>query len=192
MLIQLITQKPQMLWAIVANTPLWVWGLLAALLALGLSQARSRTVGLRRVTVMPLAMTGFSLWGTVTAFGNSPQFGSVLLVWAAAAAITLALIAPTALPAGTRYDAVHRIFTMRGSWIPLALIVGIFLTKYVVGVELAIQPSLARDSGYTLVVAALYGAFSGIFTGRTARLWQLALRPASSRSSTGAPSGETA
>ena len=192
MLFQLIAQQPQMLGSIVSHTPVWVWGLLTALLALGLSQVRSRTVGLRRVTFMPLAMTGFSLWGMVAAFGNSPQFGSVLLVWAAAATVTVTLIAPTALPAGTLYDAACRIFTMRGSWIPLALIAGIFLTKYVVGVDLAMQPSLAQDSQYTLVVAALYGAFSGIFMGRAARLWRLALRPASSRSSTSAPSGETA
>ena len=33
-------------------------------------------------------------------------------------------------------------------------------------------------------LAALYGAFSGTFAGRAARLWRLALRPAASRSST--------
>lgn len=64
MLIQLITQQPQMLEPIVRNTPPWVWGLLAALLALGLSQLRSRNVSLTRITLLPLAMTGLSLWAS--------------------------------------------------------------------------------------------------------------------------------
>ncbi len=65
---------------------------------------------------------------------------------------------------------------MPGSWVPLALIVGIFLVKYVVGVEVAMQPSLAHDSSYSLTYGAIYGLFSGIFTGRTIRLARLALR----------------
>ena len=192
MLFQLIARQPQMLGSIVSHTPVWVWGLLAALLALGFSQLRARTVGLRRVTVMPATMTAYSLWSTVSVFGNSQHFASVLLAWVAAAAVTLAACASLTAPAGTRYDAASRRFAMPGSWVPLALIAGIFLTKYVVGVDLAMQPSLAQDSQYPLVVAALYGAFSGIFMGRAARLWRLAVRPASSRSSTSAPSGETA
>ena len=40
------------------------------------------------------------------------------------------------------------------------------------------QPSLAHDSQYTLVVGTLYGVFSGLFSGRAMRLWRLAARPA--------------
>ena len=52
------------------------------------------------------------------------------------------------------------------------------LTKYGVGVELAMQPRLVTDSGFVLPVAAAYGVFNGLFTGRAARLWRLALQPA--------------
>jgi hypothetical protein len=60
----------------------------------------------------------------------------------------------------------------------MLLIVGVFLVKYVVGVEFAVAPRLMRDTQYALGVAAIYGAFTGIFLGRAARLWRLALRPA--------------
>ena len=179
MLIQMLINQPQMLLPIVQRTPLWVWGLLAALTWLGLSQARNRTASLTRVAFMPVAMTALSVWGTVSAFGNSPQFGSVLLAWLAAAALSLAATAPMAAPAGARYDARARLFSLPGSWVPMALILGIFLIKYVVGVDLAMQPGFARDARYALVTAALYGLFSGIFAGRAARLWRLARRPAS-------------
>jgi hypothetical protein len=179
MLIQILAHQPQMLGTIVSRTPVWVWGLLAALLTLGLSQAIGRPMSLRRLTLTPAGMTAFSAWGTVNAFGGSPQFAQVMLVWAGAAAAMFALVAPLSPPAGTRYHPATRSFDVPGSWIPLALILGIFLVKYVVGVELAMQPALARDTQYTLVAGALYGGFSGIFIGRAARLWRLALRPAS-------------
>jgi hypothetical protein len=179
MLIQTLVHQPQMIGPILTHTPVWVWGLLAALLSLGLSQVAARTAGLRRVTVMPIAMTVFSLWGTVTAFGNSSQFGAVLAVWFLAAVAMLAVLAPMAPAAGTSYDAARRSFHLPGSWVPLALIAGIFLVKYGVGVELAMQPTLAGDRQYALVAGTIYGAFSGIFIGRTARLWRMALRPAS-------------
>ena len=178
MLIQMLVNQPQMLGPVLKNTPLWVWGLLTALTYLGLSQAKARTAGLVRVTFMPVVMTALSLWGTISAFGSSPMFGYVMLAWMFAWAVTLAVIAPMAHARGTTYDATTRTYSMPGSWVPMLLILGIFLTKYVVGVELAMAPNLARDGQYTLVVGTLYGLFSGIFTGRAARLWRLALRPA--------------
>lgn len=184
MLIQLLVNQPQMLGPVVRNTPPWVWGLLATLLALGLSQLRSRSVSRTRMALMPVAMTGFSLWGTVSAFGSSPLIAYVLLAWAAGAVLMLGLIAPQAPLAGTHYDAAARSFRVPGSWVPLALILGIFLTKYIVGVDLVMQPALARDGQYTLVIGGLYGLFSGAFAGRAARLWRLALRPGSSSATT--------
>jgi len=161
---------------ILANTPLWVWGLLVALLALGYSQARDRSASLVRITVMPVAMTTLSIWGTVSAFGSSPMFGYTMLAWMFAAALFFSVVTPTAAPRGTSYDPATRTFAMPGSWVPMLLILGIFMTKYVVGVGLAMDPGLARNGQYTLVVGTLYGLFSGVFAGRAARLWVLARR----------------
>ncbi len=157
MLIQLIAQHPSAIGTVLKNTPVWVWGLFGTLLALGLSQVRTRSVSAIRMTLMPLAMTGFSLWGTGSAFGKSPLFPWVLAVWLAGAALTLALVGSRAAPAGTGYNPASRSFTVPGSLVPLGLILGIFLTKYVVGVDLAMQPTLAGDGQYTLVVGGLYG-----------------------------------
>lgn len=162
-----------MLNQILVNTPRWVWVLLLALLWLGLSQAVSRTASLRRITLLPLAMTGLSLYGTVTAFGADPQ---VLLVWLCAASLIVTLVLRQTLPDATRYDTATQRFTLPGSWVPLLLILGIFITKYVVGVATAMQPALARDANFSLGFGALYGAFSGVFLARAVRLWRLALR----------------
>ncbi|MCG2594047.1 hypothetical protein LZ009_14800 [Ramlibacter sp. XY19] len=174
MLIQLITSHPEALATIVARTPAYVWGLLAALMALGISQLRDRQASMLRVSLMPLGMTVFSVWGTLAAFGNSPVLGQALAVWSAVAAALFALMFRR--PVQARYDAATRTYSLPGSVIPLALIAGIFLVKYFVGVELAMAPQLIRDPQYALTVAGLYGAFTGIFIGRAARLWRLAFR----------------
>jgi hypothetical protein len=174
MLIQMLIHQPQVLPIVLKNTPVWVWGLLAALTALGLSQVRARTASLARVAVLPVVMTGLSLWGTVSAFGHSPQLGPVLLAWAATAFATLAAVAPFAAPRGARFDAASRSFALPGRWVPLLLVLGVFLTKYVVGVDLAMQPGLVNDDRYVLIVGTLYGVFSGVFLGRAAQLWRLA------------------
>ena len=80
------------------------------------------------------------------------------------------------LPASTRYDVAKRRFHIAGSAIPLAQMMGIFCTKYIVAVALAMHPELARQLDFHLPVAMLYGAFSGSFVALAVRLWKLAIR----------------
>jgi hypothetical protein len=178
MLLQLLVNQPQAIGRILSSTPTWVWGLLAALVALGMSQARDRQMSLLRVALMPVAMGVFALWGIVSSFGAAGQLATVLGAWLVAAVTVGALVGMSRTPAGTRYDAAARRFAQPGSWVPLALILGIFLTKYAVGVELALAPRQAHDIGFAVAIAALYGVFNGLFTGRALRLLRLAFRPA--------------
>jgi hypothetical protein len=182
MLLTLATEHPQALLTVVARTPTWVWVLLAALVALGASQCFARSAGLRRVLTMPIAMAGFSAWGLASAFGGAAQIAGILAGWllAASAVAATALWLRAAPPAGTRFDAADQRFELPGSAWPLALILGIFLVKYAVGVELALQPQLAHDSRFGLEIALLYGVFNGLFAARSLRLWRLAqgTRPA--------------
>ena len=130
-------------------------------------------MSLTRVTLMPLAMTGLAVYGVASAFGDSPM---ALLGWAAAALAVLALLLQRPLPAATRYDAASRSFQVAGSAVPLALMMGIFFTKYVVGVALAMHPELRHQAAFAIGLPVVYGAFSGSFIGRALRLWKLAIR----------------
>lgn len=178
MLLQLITQHPEAIVQILRSTPSWVWGLLAGLLALGASQLRDRTAGLVRVSLLPLGMTLFSVSGTASALGATPHRAMAIGAWLIAAALAFALLARGRGDAAAQYDPARRLFLLPGSVVPLLLIVGIFLVKYVVGVDLAMAPQLVQEAPYVLTVAALYGTFTGIFVGRASRLWRLWLRRA--------------
>ncbi|AMM23391.1 DUF6622 family protein [Variovorax sp. PAMC 28711] len=162
-----------MLLQILTHTPHWVFGLFVFLVWLGAKQMMAGTVGLGRVTVMPIVMTGLSVYGVISVFGDSP---AALACWAAAAVVVAALVLQRTLPASTRYDATTRQFHVAGSAVPLVLMMGIFFTKYVVGVMLAMHPETRHDATIAAVVPTLYGVFSGVFAGRAIRLWKLALR----------------
>jgi hypothetical protein len=166
-------RRNAMLLQIILHTPKWVFAVFVLLLWLGCRQLLAGRVSLAKVTVMPIAMTGFSLAGVVSAFGDSP---GALLGWAVAAAALALVVLQQPLAATTRYDRAARIFHVAGSAVPLVLMMGIFFTKYAVGVSLAMHPELRQQASFAVAVPMLYGAFSGIFSGRAVRLWKLAIR----------------
>jgi len=177
MLLHILIHEPQQLATIASKTPHWVWGLLAGLLTLGASQLKTRRVARARVAVMPLVMTPFSFFGMVSGFQASGQLGIAIALWTAACAgcMSLMLWQTTCAPAGARYNADTGTFDLPGSAVPLALIIGIFLTKYIAGIELAIQTHLVHNPLFVWSLATLYGTFSGAFLARGWRLWRLAL-----------------
>ena len=158
---------------VLSGTPTWVWALLAGLIALGVSQARDRSASLGRIALMPVAMTAFSIYGTVSTFSHSLMLSSVLMTWGVLAAIVFSIVGKG--QAAGAYDPATRMFQLPGSWVPMALILGIFATKYVANVALAMHPELVNDGTFSLTQAALYGVFTGLFTGRAARLVRMAL-----------------
>jgi hypothetical protein len=162
-----------MLIQILQHTPTWVFFLFAALLWLGLSQTLTRTVRLRRIALQAFGLTAFSLYSTVSAFQGFPP---ALLVWLAGAGAMFALVMSRPVPRGTRYDDWQQRFTLPGSMLPLALIMGLFFIKYAVGAVTSLQPALAVDPVFALSCSAVYGAFSGVFAARAARLWRWALQ----------------
>lgn len=164
-----------MLMQIITRTPPWVLALFLGLLAMGLAQMRERTASLTRITILPVVMFILAASGVVSAFGDSGAGMLALLVFATGALLAGLWIASRKSSDGSRYDAGLRQFTLPGSAWPLALIMGIFLTKYAVGASLGMHPELARHTAFALGVSSLYGVFSGVFAARAVRLWRLAL-----------------
>jgi uncharacterized protein DUF6622 len=156
---------------IVAHTPTWVFVLFAALLALGLSQTRTRPANLRLVVLRPLPLVALSGWSAISAAAAQPL---AIVLWAASLAVLAAALRGGTPAAGTRFDPATRTFTLPGSWVPLLLILGIFSVKYVAGAAVALHPNLATQAAFALPMATLSGVFSGILAGRIVRLVRLA------------------
>ncbi len=162
-----------MLIQIVLHTPGWVWGLFAALVALGLSQARDRELSTLRITLLPLAMIALSLSGVLTAFGHFPP---ALGGWAAGVGVALTFARSLVAVRGARWLPASQAVFVPGSWLPLALIVALFIVKYAAGATLALHPALAVDATFAGTCSVAYGLFSGLFLARGLGLRAVAAR----------------
>ncbi len=159
-----------MFFIIISRTPVWVWGLLVALLALGLTQTRTRQVSVTRATVLPLVMAGLSLLGVLSTFGaQALPMGTWLT------ALLGSALAAKALGAwrGVTWSAATARFEVPGSWLPMLIILSIFVVKFYVGVSVAMQPELRANQQFSLIVCGVYGVFSGLFLARAINFWTL-------------------
>ena len=159
-----------MLLQIIQGTPTGVWVLFAGLVALGLQQARERTIGSVRAAVLPAAFVVLSLAGVVSAFGGSAL---ALTAWATGIGAAIGTGARLLPRLRATWQAAGDTLRVSGSWLPLALIVSLFLLKYAAGVSLALHPGLAADRSFVFACGLAYGAFSGLFTARGLQLLQV-------------------
>ncbi|MDZ7862232.1 DUF6622 family protein [Acidovorax sp.] len=155
----------------IASTPVWVWPLFLVLLAFGLRQTLRQRATIRRVSIVPVVLTGLSMYGTLSAWNSDAQ---AIVSWLLALVVSATWVGRRPLPRGTQFDLAQQTFSLPGSWVPLALMMGIFFTKYALGAMGALNPTLLNSLPVMLVASALYGLCSGIFLGRAARLWRLA------------------
>jgi uncharacterized membrane protein len=154
---------------ILSRTPVWVWGLLLGLIALGLMQARTRELTYKRVLIIPIVMLVLSLLGAVSTAGGS--FATVGLWLMGYASVAFALSRPT-LP-NSSYNPSTQRFIVTGSYWPLMVMLAIFVTKFAIGIATAMGAAWMRSAAFPVAIALLYGGFSGFFAGRALRLLKL-------------------
>jgi hypothetical protein len=157
-----------MLIHIVSHTPIHVWAILAFLVYRGMVSSRDREVELRKLCIIPVVMLVLSLQDIAAKFGLA---GIALAAWIAGVALALApvlLFGADRIAAGSAPGTVR----VRGSWMPLALMMAVFFTKYAASVMLAVFPQAHQNTLAAGAVCVLFGLFNGVFLGRLARdLW---------------------
>ena len=161
---------------ILQHTPVWVWGIFAALLYLGYFQSRPHTMARRRVAILPSIFIGLSIFGIWSVFGAAP---AAVAGWGAGFAVALSLNRRLRLPRVVHYDAADARFSLPGSFGPLALMMAIFATRYVVTVVLIMSPATAGSVPFALAVSLVYGLLSGAFFARSLRILGAAHAPKS-------------
>lgn len=152
-----------MLIEILKHTPLWVYLLFGLLLASGLAQSKERRLGRVRVSTLPFAMAGLSFYGLFAGFGLA---WGALACWTISAAASCVAGLRFASPDAATWVAEAREFRVPGSWLPLALMMAIFFTKFAVAVVVARQLPFVTESTFVAGVSLCYGVFSGLFLAR--------------------------
>lgn len=152
--------------AIVANTPVWVWPLLAGLLLLGALQLADRTLSWRRLIGLPLGL-GFLSLSTIFTIALPVEQG--IGIWLAALLVGSGigwLIAPR-----VGYDPNTKLLAVPGSVVPLLIIIAIFAGRYYFGYLFGRYPELRLDQATLMASVALGGFCAGLMAGRLAGMW---------------------
>lgn len=152
-----------MLQQIISHTPTYVWLIFAVLVYRGLAASRNRSVSMRAVFILPLAMLALGVHGIAVGFGLATPAAAA---WLAGLAIGAGLAWRLGGKAGVRVDRAAGMVLLRGSWLPLVLMLAIFAAKYALAVLLAMQPGLRGDLAFALPACATFGVLAGAFMGR--------------------------
>jgi hypothetical protein len=154
-----------MLQHILAKTPVYVWAILAFLIYRGVLASRDRDITVARMLVIPLLMLVLALQSIAVQFGVASV---AMLAWIAAMGAVV-LQRWIFGRAGVVPAAAANTVRIRGSWAPLAMMMTVFMIKYVLAVTLAIQPQMAGDVVFAATVCGLLGLCNGYFLGQLAR-----------------------
>ena len=163
-----------MLQQIIIHTPLWVWAMLVFLVYRGWVASADRESPLFKVALIPLLLLALSLHGLyqqshadglALAAASLAALGSGVLSWMAAGRAAIASNITPHPQRGTVW--------LRGSWLPLLMMVSVFAVKYTVAVLQAMHSGYVQGSVFTLAVSLLCGLLMGIPVGRLLRIVHL-------------------
>jgi len=145
---------------IIANTPLWVWPLMALVAGLGILGLKPRILPLWRLAILPAVGLVLSLVGIVQAAGPG----------LAAAGWLLGLLA--ALPLGESLGRRRGVtplgdgrLEIGGGWFMLVFGLSIFAVRYALGVLFGIAPALRAEPTWILLSGGIGGVVAGIGIG---------------------------
>lgn len=148
--------------SILQQVPRFVWFLLAGLIALGISMSLTRRRSLRAAIAIPLAMIALSFYGVLSVFSQP----IALAAWLGGVVLALGVSNVLGLWSSVRWSRQERCLIVPGSWIPMAMIMGLFITKFGVNVMLGMHRELGGDAMFATLAGFAYGAFSGMFLAR--------------------------
>lgn len=157
----------------IQHIPPFVFLILAALLWLGLSARKDRLVRWRVPVIVPMAMTILAVTSLLGQYGDTELLLPSLLAWLSVCVLMVAWLAKRPLPDSFQYNAEAAKFQMPGSYVPLALYMGIFAFKFMFGLMSGMRMPIVNELLFVLVISGVYGLFSGIFLSSAWRLIQL-------------------
>lgn len=157
------------IFAILASTPVWVWGALLLIVLIGVRRTQDRIVTTPRLVFMPLIILGLAVSNLATAAASG------MGMTGAAIGLLAGMAAGVAIEdrAGAK-RASQGVLLIKGEWVSLVVVLAIFLVRYVSIVVSTVDPALAAGDAYHFATALLSGFFAALTLARTALRLRLA------------------
>lgn len=145
------------------KTPLWVFILFFSLLAIGFKQSKNRTTSRRALLAFPCVMIFYSSFDLV--FNIGVTFIG-MTVWAIGLFLAWKISHRLLTPDITYCENNSEQFNVKGSWLPLMVIIGIFTIKYIQGAITALSPEITKNFYFIGFFSFFNGVFLGLFSAR--------------------------
>ncbi len=145
------------------HTPWWVYLLFALIFYKGVRSLKPRAVPLKKLIIVPLVVSAISL---DTLFTQINLNGFNVLILSASAVLGLIAGYLMTVRAPIEVDKEHLVYKMPGGITTLLLIFGVFFTKYYIGYEKAVDPTLMQQDGFETFVIIASMLFAGLFIGK--------------------------
>ncbi|WP_248752182.1 DUF6622 family protein [Pseudomonas sp. MWU15-20650] len=148
---------------IITHTPHWVFALLIVLCLFGALQTRTRRVRPAITLLLPVGMLILSMAGVLQ---YTSHWRAGLAYWMLGLAISATTLSRLMSPHFVSLDTHDNRLTVQGSWLPLLVILGIFVTRYALGVAHAMHVPALGVWAVQMAVSGTLGVWSGYFAWR--------------------------
>lgn len=159
-----IFRRVESLSDLINHTPTWVFIIFFTLLILGVVQSKNRSIKVKTVFILPVAMIVFSSFGVFSVFGITLL---TMSHWCLGLILTSIIGIKLAYPKFVSFSEEDHKLTVPGSWTPLLFMMAIFFTKYFVGFAIARGLDIVNEYVFIASICLLYGIFSGVFLSRS-------------------------
>lgn len=155
---------------IIINTPRWVFGLLLFLGVFGILQVRTRRVSIATALVMPFVMLCVSLSNQISVAGFHFL---AFCAWSLGATLSALFCYKRFNGELAYWDDASKKLVIRGSWLPLAVMLIIFGVKYFLGVATAMHLNAIQNIYFLSSLSCIQGGATGYFLARGYKFFRL-------------------
>lgn len=149
------------------SIPIYVFFIFFGLLYLGLSQIKTKNKKFKTTTILPIALFFFGLYGL---YNLSFSYSFFFILWLVFWFFIWRYIWKKE---NFIYQAKSDSFQVKGSFIPLVIIMIIFFTKFIVWFLQTKNPEVFSNTLLLVSFIVIYGILSGIFLSRLYLLFKL-------------------
>lgn len=153
--------------SILTGTPWWVFVIFGYVLFIGLKATRPHTVPLMRLFILPII---FNIWSLVNFITSTYAPVFQLALWLGMLLLGLAIGYFIHSKRTIVVDHTAMTVHLPGSWIPLILIMSIFIVKYYFGYACSTASSQAECAAYRLYSSYFSAFASGILLGNVTHI----------------------
>ena len=152
-----------MLKTFISQTPLWVYILLIYLLFIGFKATKTNSVSLVKLSFMPAIFFAMSIHTVLSVLDINIL---IIITWVICLLMGVGLGQLIVCQSNVKIDKETNLLTIPGTWSTFILIIIIFIYKYWINFEMAVNKEILENKLFDELLVGSSALFPGIFLGK--------------------------